>query len=86
MSRTWLGFLCQRSGSRSGRGSKSYLSGSPGAAEANLARLHGEMEQDGRVCRARELGSCAQGQGRSRVRGRVVPKICAARGLLRRIW
>ena len=32
-------------------------------------------EHNENVCRAQELGNCAQGQGHSRVRGQIVPQI-----------
>ena len=38
-------------------------------AEANLMTLHRKIEHNEKVCWAHDLGSYAQGQGRSQVRG-----------------
>ena len=37
--------------------------------------LHRKIEHNEKVCCAQELGSYAQGQGHSHVRGQIVPKI-----------
>ena len=37
--------------------------------EANLMTLHRKIEHNEKVCRAQELGSYAQGQGRKQVKG-----------------
>ena len=37
--------------------------------------LHRKIEHNEMVCRAQELGSFAQGQGRNQVKGQIVPKI-----------
>ena len=37
--------------------------------------LHRKIEHNEKVCRAQELGSYAQIQGRNQVKGRIVPKI-----------
>ena len=37
--------------------------------------LHRKIEHNEKVCRAQELGSYAQGQGRNQVKGQIVPKI-----------
>ena len=38
-------------------------------SEANLMKLHRKMKHNEKVCRAHDLGSYAQGQGRSQVKG-----------------
>ena len=38
-------------------------------------KLHRKIEYNEKVCRAQELGSYAQGQGRNQVEGQIVPKI-----------
>ena len=44
--------------------------------KANLMKLHRKMKHNGKVCRAHDLGSYAQGQGRSQVKGQnLVSKI-----------
>ena len=43
--------------------------------EANLTKLHRNIEQNEKVCGAQELGSYAQGQGHNQVKGQIVPKI-----------
>ena len=43
--------------------------------EANLTKLHRNIEQNEKVCSAQELGSYAQGQGHNQVKGQIVPKI-----------
>ena len=42
--------------------------------EANLTKLHREIEHNKKECHAQELGSYAEGQGHNRVRGQIVPK------------
>ena len=37
--------------------------------------LHRKIEHNEKVCRAQELGSYAQGQGRNQVKGQIGPKI-----------
>ena len=37
--------------------------------------LHRKIEHNEKACRAQELGSYAQGQGRNQVKGQIVPKI-----------
>ena len=37
--------------------------------EANLIKLHRKIKHNENVCRAHDLGSYAQGQGRNQVRG-----------------
>ena len=37
--------------------------------EANLMKLHRKIKHNEKVCRAHDLGSYAQSQGRSQVRG-----------------
>ena len=37
-------------------------------------KLHRKIENNEKVCRARELGSYTQGQGHNWVRGQIVPK------------
>ena len=41
----------------------------PKATEANLTKLHRKIEHNEWVCHVQDLGSYAQGQGRSQVRG-----------------
>ena len=45
--------------------------------------LNRKIEHNEKVCRAQELGSYAQGQGRNQVKGQIVPKNCAAHKLLK---
>ena len=68
-------FLSARSRSQSGQRSKSCLSNNSKTAEANLMKLHRKIKHNEKVCRAHDLGSYAQGQGRNQVRGQIVPKI-----------
>ena len=68
-------FLRPRSRSQSGHRSKSCLSNNSKTTEANLTKLHRKIEHNGKMCRAQELGSYAQGQGHSQVKGQMVPKI-----------
>ena len=75
MSRTSFGFLRPRSTSQQGQRSKSCLSNNSKTTEANLTKLHRKIEHTEKVCRAQELGSCAQGQGHNQVKGPIVPKI-----------
>ena len=51
---------------------KSCLSDSSKTTEANLMKLHRKIKHNGKVCRAHDLGSYAQGQGRNQVRGQIV--------------
>ena len=37
--------------------------------------LHRKIENNEKVCRAQELGSYSQGQGRIQVKGQIMPKI-----------
>ena len=37
--------------------------------EANLIKLHRKIKHNGTVCHTHDLGSIAQGQGRTQVRG-----------------
>ena len=75
MSRTRVRFLRPRSRLQSGQRSKSCLSNNTKTTEANLTKLHRKIEHNEKVCRAQELGSYAQGQGRNQVKGQTVPKI-----------
>ena len=75
MSRTWFRSLCPRSRSQSGQRSKSCLSNNSKTTGAGSTKLHGGMEHNEKVCRAQKLSSYAQGQGRSQVKGQIVPKI-----------
>ena len=75
MSCTIFEFLSPRSKSQSGQRSKSCLSNNSKTTEANLTKLHRKIEHNMKVCSAQELGSYAQGQGHSHVRGQIVPKI-----------
>ena len=74
MSRTIVRFLRPRSRSQSGQRSKSCLGNYSKTTEANLTKLHRKIEHNEKVCRAQELGSYAQGQGRNQVKGQIVPK------------
>ena len=38
-------------------------------------KLHRKIKHNEKVCRAHDLGSYAQGQGRQQVKGQIVPKI-----------
>ena len=51
---------------------KSCLSDSSKTTEANLMKLHRKIKHNEKVCRAHDLGSYAQGQGRNQVRGPIV--------------
>ena len=75
MSCTRFGFLSPRSRSQSGQRSKSCLSNNSKTAEANLRKLHRNIEHNEKVCSAQELGFYAQGQGHNHVRGQIVPEI-----------
>ena len=68
MSRTRVRVLCPRSRSQSGQRSNC-------AYEANLMKLHRKIKHNEKVCCAHDLGSYAQGQGGSQVKGQIVPKI-----------
>ena len=72
-SRFW--FLRPRSRSQSGQRSKLCLSNNSKTAEAKLTKLHRKIEHKEKVFCTQELGSYAQGQGHSLVKGRIVPKI-----------
>ena len=72
VTRTRLSFLCPRSRSQSGQRSKSCFSNNSKTTEANLMKLHRNIEHNEKVCRAQELGLYAQGQGHSQVRGHIV--------------
>ena len=43
--------------------------------EANLTKLHRNIEHNEKVCCVQEVGSNAQGQGHSQVRGQSAPNI-----------
>ena len=73
MSCTRFRFL--RSRSQSGQRSKSCLSNNSKTTEANLTKLHRNIEHNEKVCSAQELGSYTQGQGHNQVKGQIVPKI-----------
>ena len=73
--RTWFRFMRPRSRSQSGQRSKSFLSNNSKTVEANLMKLHRKIEHNEKVCCTQELGSYAQGQGHSQVKGQIVPKI-----------
>ena len=75
MSCTQLRFLCPKSRSQSGQRSNSCLGNNLKTTEVSLTKFHGKIEDHGKVCRAQEIGSYAQGQGHNQVRGRIVPKI-----------
>ena len=70
-----LRFLRPRSRLQSGQRSKSCLSNNSKTTKAILTKLHRKIEHNKKVCRAQELGSYAQGQGHSQVKGQIVPKI-----------
>ena len=67
-------FLRPRSRSQSGQRSKLCVSNNSKTAEAKLTKLHRKIEHN-KVCCAQELGSYAQCQGHSQVKGQIVPKI-----------
>ena len=75
MSCTIFRFLSPRSRSQSGQRSKSCLSNNSKTSKANLTKHHRKIEHNAKVCSTQELGSYAQGQGHSQVRGQIVPKI-----------
>ena len=64
-----------RSRSQSGQRSKSFLSNNSKTIEANLMKLHRQIEHNEKVCHVPELGSYTQGQGHNHVRGQMVPRI-----------
>ena len=68
-------FLRPRSRSQSGQRSKSFLSNNSKTTEANLTKLHREIEHNEKVCRAQVLGCYAHGEGHNQVRGQIVPEI-----------
>ena len=51
-----------------GQRPESYLSNNSKTTEANIANLHRKIEHNEKVCRAREIGSYAQGQGHNQVK------------------
>ena len=51
------------------------LSNNSKTTEANLKKLHREIDNNKKVSRAQELGLYAQGQGHNQVRGQIAPKI-----------
>ena len=61
--------------SQSGQRSKSCLSNNPKTTEANLTKLHRNIEQNEKMCSTKKLGSYAQGQGHNQVKGQIVVKI-----------
>ena len=71
-------FLHLRSRLQSGQRSKSCLSSNSKTTEANLTKLHRKIEHNKKVCLAQDLGSYTLGQGHSRVRGQIVPKLCCS--------
>ena len=75
MSRTRYRFLSPRARLRSGQRSNPCLSNNSKTTEANLTKLHENIEHNEKVCSLQELGSYAQGQGHNQVRGQIVPKI-----------
>ena len=60
---------------QSGQKSKLCLSNNYNTTEANLTKLHRQIEHNEKVCCAQELGSYAQGQGNNQIRGQIAPKI-----------
>ena len=48
---------------------KSCLSDISSTTEANLMKLHRKIKHNEKVCRAHDLGSYAQGQGRNQLKG-----------------
>ena len=68
-------FLHPRSRSQSGQRSKSCQSNNSKTAEANLRKVHRNVEHNEKVCGAQELGYYTQGQGHNQVRGQIMPKI-----------
>ena len=75
MSCTRFRFLSPRSRSQSGQRSKVVSAITQKTTEANLTKLHRNIEQNEKVCSAQELGSYAQGQGHNQVKGQIVLKI-----------
>ena len=68
-------FLRPRLRSQSGQRSISFLRNNSKTTEANFTKLHRKIEHNEKVCSAQELGSYAQGQGHSQVKGQIAPKI-----------
>ena len=60
---------------QSGQWLKSCLSNNSKTTETNLMKLHRKIYHNEKVCHAQDLGSYAQDQGHSHVRGQIVPKI-----------
>ena len=75
MSCTRFRFLSPRSRSQSGQRLKSCLRNNSKTTEANLKKLHRNIEQNEKVYSAQELGSYAKGQGHNQVKDQIVPKI-----------
>ena len=69
-----LGSYAQGQGLNQIRG-QNRLSNNSKTTEANLMKLHRNVEHNENVCGAQELGSYAQGQGHNRIRGQIVLKI-----------
>ena len=68
-------FLCLRSRLQSGQRSKLCLTNNSKTTEAILTKLYRKIEHNEKVGHAQDLGSYAQGQGHSHVRGQIVPKV-----------
>ena len=68
-------FLRPRSRLQPGQRSKLCLINDSKATEANVTKLHRKIEHNEKVCHLQELGSYAQGQGHSQVRGQIVTNI-----------
>ena len=70
-------FLRLRSRLQSGQRSKSCLSDNSKTTEANLTKFLRKRENNVKVCCAKGLGSCTQGQGNNQVR--VITKIYSSK-------
>ena len=70
VSRTKVRFLHLRSRSQSSHGPKSCLGNNSNTDQANVTKLHRNIENNEKVCCAKALGSYIQGQGHNQVRGK----------------
>ena len=75
MSCTIFRFLSQGQGHNQVKGQNRASAITKKTIEANLTKLHRNIEQNEKVCSTQELGFYAQGQGHNQVKGQIVPKI-----------
>ena len=70
-----LGSYAQGKGRNQVKGQNLVSAITQKTTEANLRKLHRQMEHNEKVCRAQDSGSYVQGQGHNQVKGQIVPKI-----------